>query len=294
MTRTGTRRQSFRTEGRLGIARRRIVQAVSLVALNSSVAFDLKWICMPVLNCHGCALAWFACPIGVFVHYAGYRLFPLMAIGSILLVGAFVGRFLCGWVCPFGFLQDLLYKIPSRKIELPDWTRAVKYPVFAVTVVILPFFLGESTLLSFCRFCPASALQVTIPGFFTDGVAGIGIGTAAKLGILLAVLLVSIMHSRFFCRVLCPIAVVLAPFNYFSLVRVKKPQKCTSCTLCDAVCPMQVRPLGRAARGIPTNRHHDCVECRDCSAVCHDEARRKPHAAAGVVPAVVETAAPPA
>jgi polyferredoxin len=280
---------SFRQEGRLGIARRRIVQAASLVVLNSSFLWDLKWICMPVFNCHGCALAWFACPVGVFVHYSGYHLFPLMAVGFILLVGGLVGRFLCGWVCPFGLLQDLLYKIPSRKIELPDWTRAVKYPVFAVSVVVLPFLLGESTMLSFCRFCPASAVQVTIPGFFTDGFAAIGLGTSVKLGVLLAVLLVSVMHSRFFCRVLCPIAVVLAPFNYFSLVRVKKPRKCTSCNLCDAVCPMQVGPLGRASRGIPTNRHHDCVECRDCSAVCHEDTRREREEAAaqaGSTPAV--------
>ena len=111
---------------------RRAVQTVSLLLLHSSWGPELKSFCLPVMNCHSCALSWFACPIGVYVHYAGYRLFPFLAVGTVLIIGVFLGRFLCGWVCPFGFLQDLLHKIPSPKFRLPRWTAAIKYVVLVV------------------------------------------------------------------------------------------------------------------------------------------------------------------
>ena len=135
---------------------RQSVQFVSLFLLHSSWGPEFKWLCNPVLSCHSCVLAWFACPIGVFVHYSGYHLFPFLAVGTVLLLGVFLGRLLCGWVCPFGLLQDLLYKMPGPKFHMPKWTVNVKYVVLLVTVILLPFFLGEQTMLSFCRWCPAS------------------------------------------------------------------------------------------------------------------------------------------
>lgn len=272
MNARGARRFPFRQERFLGIFRRRIVQAVSLVALNSSFVFDLKWICNPVLNCHGCALSWFACPIGILVHYSGYRIFPFMAVGFLVVVGAGVGRFLCGWVCPFGFLQDLLYKVPLRKIEMPKWTRWGKYAVLAVFVVLFPFLFGESTPLSFCRFCPTSALEVTIPGFFL-GEAVIGVTTAIKLTVLALVIGLSMLNSRFFCRVLCPIAALLTAFNSVSLVRVGRKKQCAACSRCNVACPVQAMPFSRIERGLPANRHPECIGCRDCVSVCSRERR---------------------
>ena len=206
---------------------RRIVQAASLVALNSSWASgQAKWLCVPVMNCHSCALAWFACPIGVFIHYAGYRVFPFLALGTFLLAGVLLGRFLCGWVCPMGFLQDLLHKIPGRKIELPAWTASIKYVLLALTVVALPFFLGADTQWSFCRGCPVSAMQATIPGLLGGDGGGLPTRTIVKLAILAAVLLLAVLNRRVYCRVLCPIGAGLAIFNHFSFWRVKPAEGC--------------------------------------------------------------------
>ena len=151
------------------LSRRRLVQVLSLLTLHSSWGPEAKWLCVPVLNCHSCALAWFACPIGVAIHYSGYRLFPLIAAGTILLLGTLFGRLFCGWACPFGFLQDMLHKIPSPKFRLPSWASYTKYLVLLLMVFAFPMFWGENTLFSFCRICPASALQVTIPHAVASG-----------------------------------------------------------------------------------------------------------------------------
>jgi ferredoxin-type protein NapH len=249
--------------------KRRMVQSTALIALHSSWGPELKWFCNPVLSCHSCVLAWFACPVGVLVHYAGLHVFPVLALGMILLLGALLGRLLCGWVCPFGFLQDMLYKLPTRKFHLPAWTSNIKYGVFAVMVLFLPFMLGSETLLSFCRFCPASALQVTIPNLLTGGVATVSTVTVIKLGILVMILALVIGSSRAFCRVLCPIGAMLAPLNYVALWKIRVPtQSCLDCKACREACPTQGMPAARIKQGVAPNRTLDCIVCHECQAAC--------------------------
>ncbi len=258
-------------------AKRRAVQFGSLLLLHSSWGPEAKWLCMPVLNCHSCQLAWFACPIGVLVHYAGLHIFPFLAVGTVLLLGVLGGRILCGWVCPFGFLQDMLHKIPSPKFHLPAWTSWLKYLVLAVTVLVLPFLLGAETLFSFCRFCPASALQVTVPGLAASGIAGVPVMTVIKLLVLALVLTSVILCSRAFCRVLCPIGAMLAPLNYVSLWKIRTPtQNCRRCVNCREACPEDGRPGDRIAAGIAPNRALDCIVCHECQAACPEANNSEP------------------
>jgi ferredoxin-type protein NapH len=247
---------------------RRLVQTLSLVLLHSSWGPDVKWLCNPVLSCHSCVLSWFACPIGVFVHYAGYHLFPFLALAMVLLIGVLLGRLLCGWVCPFGFLQDLLYKIPGRKITLPAWTGFFRYGVLLLMVVLLPFLFGENTAFSFCRVCPASALQVTIPRFFTAGEIDLNLAMAVKLLILVAVILLAIVSSRSFCKTFCPLGALLAPLNLLSFWTVKLAPGCVECKQCDKSCPVDGSPSERVRAGKPANRALSCIVCHDCRSAC--------------------------
>jgi len=251
------------------MVKRRIVQTLSLIGLHASWGPEAKWFCNPVLSCHSCVLSWFACPIGVFVHYSGYHLFPYMAVGMVLLMGALFGRLLCGWVCPFGFLMDLLYKIPSPKFQMPRWTGYIKYFVFVAMVIVFPYFLTESTLLSFCRICPAAAIQVTIPNLIMGGFTTISTLTIVKFVVLAGVLVLAVLSSRSFCKVFCPIAAILAPLNLVSYWAVKPPvPACENCQRCDRYCPTDCLPSARIKKQVPPNRDTECIVCHDCQETC--------------------------
>ena len=251
---------------------RRWVQTLSLLVLHSSFgtaaeAWKIKAVCNPVLSCHSCALAWFACPLGVFVHYSGYHAFPFLAVGTVLLLGILVGRILCGWVCPFGFLQDLVYKIPTPKFQLPQWASYVKYFVLLFGIFLLPWWYGESTIFSFCRYCPSSALQVTVPRLLGGG--SLNTMTAIKMGVLFASLGLVVVSERGFCKLICPMGALLAPLNFLSFwkVRVPKPE-CLDCGLCDSSCPTNIHPASRILKGVSPSRALDCVVCHECQPVC--------------------------
>ncbi len=249
--------------------KRKLSLIISALLLHSSWGPEFKWICNPVLSCHSCVLAWFACPIGVFVHYSGYHLFPFMAFGMVLLVGVLVGRLLCGWVCPFGLLQDWLHKIPSKKFVLPDWTANIKYLLLLLMVFLFPFLLGEQTWFSFCRICPAAALQVSLPSLIQSGFGGISWATVVRFAVLAAVVGMVIYSNRSFCKVLCPIGALLAPLNFISFWVVKPPREsCSSCLKCDKACGINVKPSLRLSRQIPANRALDCIVCHDCQRAC--------------------------
>ncbi len=249
--------------------KRHLTQFVSLILLHSSWGPQAKWFCNPVLSCHSCWLSWFACPIGVFVHYSGYHLFPLLALGTVLLIGVIAGRLFCGWICPFGFIQDMLHKIKTPEITPPKWMFSIKYFILVITVFLIPWFLGEETLYTFCRICPSSALQVTVPNLFIAGFGTISTTNMVKLLFLVFILAAVVFSSRFFCKVFCPIGALMAPLNHFSFWKVGPPKKnCVSCGKCDKGCPADVHPSERFAEGEPANRALDCIVCHDCKTLC--------------------------
>lgn len=128
-----------------------------------------KAFCVPVLNCYSCPGALGACPIGALQTALGgiRHHFPFYVLGLLMLFGITMGRLVCGLLCPFGLVQDLLYKIPLRKRKVPKSidrpARFLKYIILLVAVILLPAFAITSTKVTppyFCQYiCPAGTLE---------------------------------------------------------------------------------------------------------------------------------------
>lgn len=102
-----------------------------------------KQFCNPGMNCYSCPAARLACPIGAMQAVSGSMNFKLRlyVIGFVLALGVVFGRAICGFFCPFGLIQELIYKIPFPKKKLWKWLTYVKYVLLAVFVVIMPVLL---------------------------------------------------------------------------------------------------------------------------------------------------------
>jgi polyferredoxin len=253
-------------------AKRRMVQTLSLALLHSNVfgSAAASRFCLPVMNCEACAVAWLGCPIGMLGKSLAFREVPWFMLLMVLGAGVLAGRFLCGWVCPMGFLQDLLHKIPSRKFRLPPWASGVKYAVLAVTVIGVAWWVGTESPFYYCSFCPTAGLQVVLPIAIADhdwsGVAG----RLAKMTLMAAVLLTGVLVSRSFCKVLCPVGALVALTNRLTPFRLKvDAEACVGCAKCDTRCPMDVPVTRHREEGAaPVNRDLECIACLNCQSVC--------------------------
>jgi ferredoxin len=101
-----------------------------------------KTLCNPGMNCHGCPWAIGACPIGVMAYGSAIHAIPLYAISFVLALTAVLGRVTCAFLCPFGLLQDVLYRVPFFKFKLPRVLRYGKYAALALLVFLFPLWLG--------------------------------------------------------------------------------------------------------------------------------------------------------
>ena len=213
-----------------------------------------KTVCVPGLNCYSCPAASGACPIGSFQAVVGsskFR-FSYYITGFLILLGVLLGRFICGFLCPFGWFQELLHKIPTKKLstkKLKPLTY-LKYAVLLVMVVLLPAFLVNDVGMGdpfFCKYlCPQGVLEGAIPlSLANSGIrAALGKLFTWKFSILLSVIVLSVVFYRPFCKWLCPLGAFYALFNRVSLFQMKVDEnKCVSCGKCAVVCPTGAREL---------------------------------------------------
>jgi polyferredoxin len=228
-----------------------------------------------VFHCYSCPLSAFACPIGVMANYAALLPVvwevPYLLIGMLLVIGAASGSLVCGWACPFGFLQDLLGKILPWKISLPSWTGYTRYAVLLGLVLILPAVLGfkgvpfDEQTVSICRLCPAGALEAGLPYSVQSVVAGHGwMMSGLKTGILIAFIGAALFIQRPWCRIFCPLGGLLALFNRFSLFHLRfNPKECVECNLCRSRCSMGVK----VDQKVNVSGCIRCLECTTCGAI---------------------------
>jgi ferredoxin-type protein NapH len=234
----------------------------------------LKNLCVPGLNCYSCPGARGACPIGAMQAVIGnwnFK-FAFYVAGFLMFVGALMGRFVCGWLCPFGFIQDLLHKIPfPKKIRTfrgDKLLRKLKYIVLVVFVILLPMVLvdvlGQGSPY-FCKLiCPAGTLEGGIPLVLLNKSMRSALGWlyAWKNILLILTVVLSIFIYRPFCKYICPLGAIYSVFNPISVFRYRVDrEKCIDCGACAKACKMQVDPVKNI-------NHPECIRCGVCKKTC--------------------------
>ena len=220
-----------------------------------------KTVCVPGLNCYSCPAASGACPIGAFQAVVGSSKFSF-------------SYYICGFLCPFGWFQELLHKIPTKKLstkKLKPLTY-LKYAVLLVMVFLLPAFLVNDVGMGdpfFCKYlCPQGVLEGAIPlSLANAGIrAALGKLFTWKFSILLSVIVLSVLFYRPFCKWLCPLGAFYALFNRVSLFQMKVDKnKCISCGKCARACKMDVDVT-------KTPNHTECIRCGMCIRACPTKA----------------------
>jgi len=264
--------------------KRKLIQLYSALLFNANIKgfFNgriyqgpLKSVCTPGLNCYSCPGASGACPLGSLQNALGNteKRAPYYVIGILLLYGILLGRFICGFLCPFGLIQELLHKIKTPKLKKNRFTKVLsyfKYVLLIFFVVIVPILYGlrNVPLPAFCKYiCPAGTIEGAL-GLLSNEVNS---GELSRLGPLFTwkfILMVStvvgcIFIYRMFCRFICPLGAIYGLFNRFSVLGIKleKP-KCIDCGRCISVCKMDIGSVG----------DHECISCGDCVSVCPTKA----------------------
>ena len=286
---------------------RRIVQFLSFIFL-SAVIFNLGTlpILLPVLwtwglqqNTVGDA---FTAIQFMLSGWNGFNVvFPGLAIASFLVIGILLGKSLCGWICPFGFIQDLVGFIKRKQREFSPRTHEtmiyVKYAILGITLFISATFsaakiadvsesygkaLGIFTIAPFTAISPAETLFGTIPRMVRDfsnavsanqvdvlsGIANLPLLFWAQLSIMVAVLVFAAYIPRSWCKYFCPHGAIMAVLSRFSFLGLRRDlYKCPkgTCRLCVEVCPMRVRILE-----LPWEKFSDpeCIYCLKCVDAC--------------------------
>ena len=269
---------------------RRSVQTVSLILTNLYVqgwingtiyTGQSKMFPVPGLHCYSCPSSVLSCPIGSLQNVlssngflAGLAsgrpdaLIILGLLGFLLFFGFLAGRFACGWICPFGFLQDMLYRIPSPKIRIPASWRDGKYAFLLIFVILFPLFLrtvpGAGGDPWFCKtICPSGTLTAGVPLVLHDGGRTLQLGFLFdwKVLVMVLVLLWAIASKRPFCRVVCPLGAIWGVSGKLSLFRMRVDESCIKCGRCREVCPVDI-----AIYEEPDSA--ECIRCGRCLDVC--------------------------
>ncbi len=274
-------RNRFRQHDR----RRTLVQFLTAIISNAYIVGflegriyqgDAKAFCVPGLNCYACPGALGSCPIGSLQAVLGSRdkSFSFYVGGFLVAVGATMGRFACGWLCPFGWFQDLLHRIPipkrwkrMRRLPGEKYLSLTRYAVLVVLVILLPLYVVDIIGQGSPWFCTWVCPSGTLSGLFllagNPGLRSVAGWLFAWKNLILAItVLSSIIIYRPFCRYACPLGAIYGLFNPISLYRFEIDEKaCTSCGTCQQVCKLDIPVFQKPNSSA-------CIRCGDCIAAC--------------------------
>lgn len=263
------------------INKRTIIQALGALAFNGNLkgfiegkihTGNTKSVCVPVLNCYSCPGALGSCPIGALQSVPNSSKFNIShyILGILVLFGILGGRVYCGYLCPFGFFQDLLYKIKSKKFKhgrVSNLLKYLKYLVLALFIFILPIVTKDNLGMSdplFCKYiCPSGTIFAGLPLIAMNPLLKNSLGSLFfwKLSLAILIIIVSILLFRPFCRFLCPLGAFYGIFNGISFYKLSINDKCISCKKCQKSCGYNIYTK-------ETPNSPECIRCDECVKAC--------------------------
>ena len=263
--------------------RRKIIQLYTALLFNANLKGfisgsiyqgNTKAACIPGLNCYSCPGAVGACPLGSLQgSFSADRSTLYYVCGILLLYCITFGRMICGWACPFGLIQELLYKIKTPKLKKSKFTRVLsylKYIILIVFVIFVPiaYAFRDTPFPAFCKFiCPAGTLEgglSLLANKVNDSYFSmLGPIFTWKFLLLVCIIIACIFIFRMFCRFICPLGALYGLFNKISFFGVKlNTDKCINCNACVKKCKLDIKNIGDA----------ECINCGECISVCPTKA----------------------
>lgn len=206
-----------------------------------------------------------ACPLGLLQNIAASKIILLTTVLAalfLILLTVIAGRLACGWLCPFGFLLDIVGKIVPRRFRLPQFlrTRMAKYGVAGAA-------LGVSGAVSYQAFCTVCPIGTVCRSYGLQGVVG-----GAELAIIPALASLEASEKRSWCRYLCPVGALLALSTKLGLIKIViGANRCKkfSCMRCAETCPMGIVRESDLREGIsPEIDMAECIMCMRCIDTC--------------------------
>jgi len=235
---------------------------------------DSKKLCVPGINCYSCPGAVGACPLGSLQgSFSADRSTLYYVCGILLLYCLLFGRMICGWLCPFGLVQELVYKVKTPKLRKSPVTRMLsflKYAILVFFVFVIPIMYAfrSTPLPAFCKYiCPAGTLEGGI-GLLSNAANEsyfklLGPLFTWKFTLMVSILVGCVFIFRLFCRFLCPLGALYGLFNKLSFFGVKvNSDKCTQCGLCVSHCKLDIHHVGDP----------ECISCGECMEICPSKA----------------------
>ena len=190
---------------------------------------------------------------------------PKVAALAFFAVVAVIGnKLVCGWACPFGALQELIYHLPVlRKIKRRKVpfvvSNTIRAGLFIVTLLVLFGLVGGRKGFVVYHF-------VNPFNLFSFDVETVSVGVA-----IVAAMVLSLGFYRPFCQFLCPFGLLSWAFERLSIFRVKiDRESCTNCGACARACPLGAAEGRVAGKAFPA----DCFSCARCLNVCPVDAIR--------------------
>ncbi|MHA1406919.1 MAG: 4Fe-4S binding protein [Candidatus Heimdallarchaeaceae archaeon] len=224
-----------------------------------------------------------------------FWIFPYLAISVFALFGTIFGKTTCGWVCPFGLVQDLFSYIPvkKKKVSKPTNKTLGKIGVTIVVFIMIMAFIigvtfnksGQKTTfgagkdMPWSTVDPVSTLFATLFYYLLWGRQSDSMGAEIgqwkfifflRLFIFIVVLVLITLYPRAYCRWFCPTGAILGFFSKVSLIgiRINKNRCISGCDKCEKACPVQVPILSYDKDVTDKN----CTNCGECIDACKEGA----------------------